>query len=122
MGNTKSVSKVEVNRPPITTVAKGRCTSAPAEDEIAIGKKPNTSVKAVSIMGLILRLVPCKILSFKLVTPSSFNSLSPLTITNPLRTATPNNTMKPTPAEILNGISRNHNATTPPMVAIGIAM
>ena len=30
------VSRVEVTNPPITTVARGRCTSAPAEDERAI--------------------------------------------------------------------------------------
>ena len=73
-------------------------------------------------MGRILRFVPSKIRSFKLVTPSSFNSFKPLIITKPFNTATPNNTIKPTPAEMLKGISRNHNATTPPMVAIGIAM
>ena len=122
MGNTNNVSNVEVNNPPITTVANGRCTSAPADAEIAIGKKPKTSVKAVNIIGLILRFVPSMILSLRLVTPSSFNSFSPLIITRPLRTATPNKTIKPTPAEILNGISLNHNATTPPMVAIGIAI
>jgi len=31
---------VELNNPPITTVASGRCTSAPVEVAIAIGTKP----------------------------------------------------------------------------------
>ena len=68
------LSNVEVNKPPITTVANGRCTSAPADAETAIGKKPKTSVNAVNIIGLIRRFVPSVILSFRLVTPSSFNS------------------------------------------------
>ena len=33
----------------------------------------------------------------------------------PFRTATPKRAMKPTPAEILNGSPRNHNATMPPI-------
>ena len=107
--------------PPITTVASGRCTSAPADDEMAIGRKPKTSVRAVNIIGRILLLVPKKIRSFKLVTPSSLSSLSPVIITNPFRTATPKRTIKPTPAEILKGISRIQSAKTPPMVAMGIA-
>lgn len=41
--------------------------------------------------------------------------------TIPLRTATPNRAMNPTPAEIENGIPLNHNAHTPPMAANGIA-
>ena len=38
-------------RPPITTVAKGRCTSAPALVEIAIGKNPNVATEAVIRTG-----------------------------------------------------------------------
>ena len=33
----------------------------------------------------------------------------------PLRTATPNRAMNPTPAEILNGRPRTHSAAMPPM-------
>jgi len=43
---------VQVTRPPITTVARGRCTSAPALPETAIGRKPRASVVAVIITGL----------------------------------------------------------------------
>jgi hypothetical protein len=41
------------------------------------------------------------------------------TSTNPFNTATPDNAMKPTPAEIENGISRTHRASTPPTAASG---
>ena len=34
------VSTVEIIKPPMTTVANGRCTSAPAEVAIAIGRIP----------------------------------------------------------------------------------
>ena len=108
--------------PPITTVARGRCTSAPADDEKAIGRNPKISVVAVNIIGRIRSLVPVKILSFILVTPSSFKELNLLISTSPFKTATPNNTMKPTPAEILNGISLNQRANIPPIAASGMAI
>ena len=40
----------------------------------------------------------------------------------PLSTATPNKAMKPTPAEMLNGIPRPHRASTPPMAESGMAV
>ena len=40
-------------------------------------------------------------------------------ITNPLSTAIPDNAIKPTPADIESGISRNHSANTPPVSASG---
>ena len=46
-GRTISVSTVAVVNPPITTVANGFCTSAPAPDAKAIGTKPSTATKAV---------------------------------------------------------------------------
>ena len=42
--------------------------------------------------------------------------------TIPLSTATPNNAIKPTPAEILNGIPLINKAKTPPMALIGMAV
>ena len=62
-------------KPPITTVANGRCTSAPPEEEIAIGKKPNDATDAVIKTGLSLTSVPLIIRSRILVIPSFFNSL-----------------------------------------------
>ena len=42
--------------------------------------------------------------------------------TIPLSTAIPNKAIKPMPAEILNGMPRNHNANTPPIADNGIAV
>ena len=40
----------------------------------------------------------------------------------PFKTATPNNAIKPMPAEILKGIPLISNANTPPMALMGIAV
>ena len=40
----------------------------------------------------------------------------------PLSTATPKRAIKPTPAEMLNGIPRSHKAATPPMAESGMAV
>ena len=40
----------------------------------------------------------------------------------PLSTATPKRAMKPTPADMLKGISLIHKAKTPPITASGIAV
>ena len=50
-GNTKRVKNVAINKPPITTVAKGRCTSAPAPSLKAIGKNPKDATHAVINTG-----------------------------------------------------------------------
>ena len=42
-----------------------------------------------------------------------------LIITSPFSTATPDSAIKPTPAEIENGIPRSHSASTPPVSASG---
>ena len=42
-----------------------------------------------------------------------------VTITSPFSTATPESAMKPTAAEIENGMSRSHSATMPPVSASG---
>ena len=70
MGRITNVRNVAVINPPITTVAKGRCTSAPPEVEIAMGKNPKEATAAVIITGLNLTLVPVKILSLISVIPS----------------------------------------------------
>ena len=41
------------------------------------------------------------------------------TITTPFKTATPDNAMNPTPAEMESGRSRSHNAAIPPVSASG---
>ena len=67
------VRKVAVINPPITTVARGRCTSAPPDVEIAIGKNPKEATAAVIITGRNLTFVPVMIRSIMSVIPSVFN-------------------------------------------------
>src|SRR5206468_7480303 len=51
VGKTKRVSSVDVTKPPMTTVASGRCTSAPAPVETAIGMNPTLATSAVIRTG-----------------------------------------------------------------------
>ena len=121
-GKTINVNTVEVTKPPITTVANGFCTSAPAEVEIAIGKNPNAAAEAVSNTGRKRSRVPISILRFKFVIPSAFNSLKCSIKTIPFNTAIPKSAMNPTPAEILKGIPRSHKKKIPPTAENGIAV
>jgi hypothetical protein len=59
-GSSINVSKVEVTSPPMTTEAKGRCTSEPIEVEKAMGKKPMLATQAVINTGRSLRFAPAK--------------------------------------------------------------
>ena len=57
-----NVSVVETISPPITTVANGLCTSAPAEVAIAIGTNPSEATSPVrntgrSKCGQLLRII-----------------------------------------------------------------
>ena len=74
------------------------------------------------ITGLNLIAVPVFIISVMFVIPSFFNLLNSLMSTMPFNTATPNNAMKPTPAEILKGIPRIQSAIIPPIADRGIAV
>ena len=111
-----------VKSPPMTTVANGRCTSAPAEVETAMGRKPNMAAVAVSRMGRRRSRVAVSMRRYTLLTPSSLSELNRLMSTSPLSTATPKSTMNPTLADMENGIPRSSRAKTPPMVASGTAM
>lgn len=51
MGRTSSVSAIDDRIPPMTTVAIGRCTSAPVPVAIAIGTKPSNATRAVIRTG-----------------------------------------------------------------------
>jgi hypothetical protein len=64
-GSTTSVSSVEVTSPPMTTVASGRCTSAPFVVEMAMGRKPNEATRAVVSTGRSLARAPSSIRSFQ---------------------------------------------------------
>ena len=122
IGTTISVNTVAENSPPMTTVASGRCTSAPAELLMAMGRKPSMAAVAVSRMGRRRSRVPVMMRSRRSATPSACNVLKRLISTRPLSTATPKSTMNPTPADMLNGMPRRANARMPPMVASGTAI
>ncbi len=122
MGNTKRVKKVAINKPPITTVANGRCTSAPEPLLRAIGKKPKLATKAVINTGRSLCLVPVITTSFRSVNPFIFNRLNSESKTIPFKTATPNKAIKPTAALMLKGISRAANKKIPPIADSGMAV
>jgi hypothetical protein len=51
-GNTIKVNMVEVNSPPTTTVASGRCISDPTPVDSNSGIKPNAAINAVIKTGL----------------------------------------------------------------------
>ena len=117
------VKIVAVNKPPITTVANGRCTSAPADEEIAIGKKPNAAAEAVNNTGRNLSVVPFRISSsISFISPLCFNSLKCSTSTIPFSTAIPKSAIKPTPAEMLKGKSLIHKNSMPPTAESGMAV
>ena len=115
------VNTVAVNNPPITTVANGRCTSAPAEEEIAMGKNPNAAAAAVNKTGRKRSVVPLRINSSMFFIPCCFNSLKCSISTIPFKTAIPKSAIKPTPAEILNGNPRIHKNNIPPTAESGMA-
>lgn len=121
-GNTKSVRKVAVINPPITTVAKGFCTSAPALVLMAIGRKPSEATVAVINTGLRRAIVPSFTLCRISFIPSFFSWLNVPTSTIPFNTATPNRAIKPMPALMLKGIPLNISAKIPPIALMGIAV
>ena len=113
-----SVSRVEVIRPPMTTVASGLWISAPVAVETAIGMKPRLATSAVINTGRNLSADPCRIAT----DASTFRcrrELIWLTSTIPLRTATPKRAMKPTDADRLRFSPRSHKAAIPPTRAKG---
>lgn len=107
IGSTKSVKKVAISNPPITTVANGRCTSAPDPLLNAIGKKPKEATKAVIKTGRKRVFVPIKTKRVVFKIPCSFSRLYSETNTIPFNTATPNKAINPTPALMLKGMSRS---------------
>ena len=117
-GKTIRVSSVDEMMPPITTVASGRCTSAPVPTLRAIGTNPRLATSAVINTGRSLVSAPC-LMDSSMLSPRSRNCRMNDSITTPLRTAIPDNAMKPTPAEIDSGIPRRSSANTPPVSASG---
>ena len=121
-GSTSKVSAVAVINPPITTVASGRCTSAPAPLLNAMGRKPSEATEAVISTGRRRAAVPWRTRSTTSLTPCAARSRKVPISTMPLSTATPNNAMKPTPADMLKGMPRSSKAATPPIALSGTAV
>ena len=105
----------------MTTVASGRCTSAPVPVARAIGTKPRAATKAVIATGRSRVRAPSRTAS-GIAVPSSTSARMWFSSTKPFRTATPESAMNPTAAETEKGISRSHRAATPPVRAIGTAL
>ena len=85
---------VDVNKPPTTTVARGRCVSAPTPVDNSIGSKPRMDVLAVIRTGVTRSLQPRRTASGKFA-PAERRSLMKLTSTIPFSIATPNTVIKP---------------------------
>src|SRR6266404_4576576 len=73
-GKRSKVRNVELRIPPITTVASGRCTSAPDPLASAIGTNPRLATNAVISTGLSRVKAPSHT-AFRTVRPSSRNWL-----------------------------------------------
>ena len=93
-----SVRIVALTSPPMTTVASGFWTSAPGDVDITIGKKPSIGAAPVRTTERSRCFSPFKTRSVMSVIPSFSRRLNSAISTMPLRTATPNNAIKPTPA------------------------
>ena len=117
-GSTSSVRSVLEIRPPITTVARGFCTSAPVPVARAMGTKPSEATSAVMRTGRSRVRHPRRIAASR-GKPSRRNWLMNETMTSPLSTATPERAMNPTAAEIEKGRSRTQRATIPPVSPSG---
>jgi len=72
----------------MTTVASGRCTSAPEPLDTAMGMNPRFATKAVMSTGRSLVIAPCQTASL-IDLPLFRRPLMYETMTRPLRTATP---------------------------------
>ena len=98
---------------------KGSGGGVPALVEIAIGRKPRLATSAVVRTGRSRSIAPSRAASGD-TSPACRRSTMVLTSTTPFRTAMPQRAIKPTAAEILNGKSRSHSASTPPVAAKGM--
>ena len=85
-----------------------------------MGKKPSEATVAVSKTGRKRLAVPRSTTCIN-GAPDLRSELNSAIRTMPLRTATPNRAIKPTPAEIEKGIPLIYKAITPPIEAKGIA-
>src|SRR6185503_18718186 len=100
-GRTNSVRNVEKRMPPMTTVASGLCTSAPAPVASAIGKNPKAATAPVVMTARIVWIAPLSIAS-SMESPPSMRRFTSFAMTTPFKTETPASAMKPTAAGMLN--------------------
>ncbi len=105
--------------PPITTVATGRCTSAPVPVAMAIGTKPSDATSAVISTGRRRVRAPV-VTAASSGWPASRRVRMNDSITSPFSTATPDSAINPTAAEIDSGMPRSQSASTPPVSANGM--
>src|SRR5690554_7705537 len=107
VGSTSRVNAVAVNNPPITTVASGFCTSAPAPVAIAIGMKPTMTTSAVVRTARRRLAAPAAAASIG-KSPALRRSRIACISTKPLSVATPDTAIKPTAADTEKEIGRAH--------------
>ena len=111
-GQDHQGKNVLLRMPPMTTVARGRCTSAPMLVASAMGTNPNEATSAVISTG-----------RSRLETALDYGFLYGQTLRPELtdkahqhqavETATPESAINPTPAEIVNGISAEPQGKNP---------
>ena len=108
--------------PPITTVASGRCTSAPAPCESAIGRKPMDATVAVISTGFSRDPAPVTMASRSPSPSSSRRARMAASMTMPLSVAIPKSAIRPTEADRLSVSPRIQSAAIPPTAANGTFM
>ena len=113
------VKNVDVIKPPITTVARGLCTSAPEPVLKAIGINPKQATKAVIATGLSLDFAPLTT-AFTKLSSVLRRLLMKLTKTKLLSTTIPDNAIKPIMAGILKFIPLKYKVKIPPAKPRGI--
>ncbi len=119
VGRTTSVRSVDVTMPPMTTVASGRCTSAPVPCDSAIGRNPMAATSAVISTGFRRSAAPAMVAS-RMPRPSrSRSARMAASMTTPLSTATPKSAMNPIDADRFSVMPRIHRAAIPPTAANG---
>ena len=118
-GSPAASAASTMTRPPITTVASGRCTSAPAprrerhRQEAERGHERGREHRPEARVGAAQHRV-----GRRSRPPSRRRSIE-VTSTRPFSTATPKSAMKPIAAETLSGSPRTASAAMPPEMAIG---
>ena len=121
MYKTRSTSRLitrALKTPPMTTVAKGRWTSAPIPVLKAIGRNPRLATSAVINTGR-RRVIAASSTACSSGVPRRRNWRMYETNSMSSSTATPDRATKPTAAEIEKGMSRIQRARIPPTQANG---